>query len=112
MMRALAIADDFSGAAEIAGIGARYGLPTTLTRRAIPDTTEGLSVIDTDSRSLTPTGAAQAVTTFAHQLDPAEFDLIYKKTDSLMRGPVIAEIVALMRAFNRTAAILVAQNPS
>jgi uncharacterized protein YgbK (DUF1537 family) len=40
------------------------------------------------------------------------FNLIYKKTDSVLRGPVRAEIEAMMQVLDRRAALLVAANPS
>src|SRR5581483_10270587 len=110
--RLLAIADDFTGAAEIAGIGRRYGLPTRLLRYR-PDTIgDGLTVIDTDSRLLAPVDAAAKVRGFVEGLRPGDFDLIYKKTDSVLRGPVLAELEALLQVFDRPAALLVPQNPS
>ena len=50
MTRVLVIADDLSGAAEIAGVGLRYGLPTRLLRERPVECGEGLTVIDSDSR--------------------------------------------------------------
>jgi uncharacterized protein YgbK (DUF1537 family) len=112
MRKALVIADDLSGAAEIAGIGHRYGLPTRLARERPRFFAPGLTVIDTDSRSLPPEEAAAAVARCVAGIDPSTFDLIYKKTDSVLRGPVAAEIDALMTALRRPAALLVPQNPS
>src|SRR5438874_911312 len=112
MIRALAIADDLTGAAEIAGLGVRYGLPTQLTRRSSARPTAALTVIDTDSRLLPPSDAASTVSDSIQHLPTRNFDIIYKKTDSLMRGPLLAEIEALMAALDKRAAILVAQNPS
>lgn len=112
MRRVLAIADDFTGAAEIAGIGRRYGLPTRLLRDRPPSVEDGLTVIDTDSRLLPPADAAAKVRAFVAGLGGENFDLIYKKTDSVLRGPILAELEALLQAFDRSAALLVPQNPS
>src|SRR5688500_14541293 len=112
MRKALVIADDLSGAAEIAGIGHRYGLPTRLARERPKFFPPGLTVIDTESRSLPPAEAATTVARCVAGIDPGAFDLIYKKTDSVLRGPVAAEIDALMTALRRPAGLLVPQNPT
>ena len=46
----LVIADDLTGAAEIAGIGHYYGLPTRVIRDRPARRESGLTVADTDSR--------------------------------------------------------------
>ena len=76
MRKALVIADDLSGAAEIAGIGHRYGLPTRLVRERPTSFAPGLTVIDSDSRSLAPADAARRVSECVPGVDPASFDLI------------------------------------
>jgi uncharacterized protein YgbK (DUF1537 family) len=114
MSRILVIADDLTGAAEIAGIGARFGRPAHLLRE--PPTNEsiadGLTALDTDSRSKSPARAAAIVEQFIAAVRFDQFDLIYKKTDSVLRGPVRAEIETMLRLLNRRAALLVPQNPS
>src|SRR5918993_5639252 len=112
MRKALVIADDLSGAAETAGIGHRYGFPTKLARERPKFFAPGLTVIDTDSRSLPPEEAAAAAMRAVAGIDPASFDLIYKKTDSVLRGPIAWELDALMTALRCPAAVLVPQNPS
>jgi uncharacterized protein YgbK (DUF1537 family) len=110
----LAIADDLSGAAEIAGIGYRFGVPTRLLRERPADFNfAGLTVIDTDSRSLSAGEAAAVVERAVAGLWRAGmFDLLYKKTDSVFRGNIAAELGAIGRALNLPLAVLVAQNPS
>jgi uncharacterized protein YgbK (DUF1537 family) len=49
---------------------------------------------------------------FVRQLRAADYQLIYKKTDSVLRGPVLAEVQALLPAFGRSTALLIPQNPS
>ena len=112
MNRVLVIADDLSGAAEIASLGARYGLRARIDRDAPAEIEPGLTVIDTDTRLCAPDEVAGALRRATRNLRIGEFDLVYKKTDSVMRGPVLAEIDALRQIFNCAAALLVAQNPS
>jgi uncharacterized protein YgbK (DUF1537 family) len=112
MRRILVIADDLSGAAELAGIGARHGLAVRLERDAPVAARDGVTVLDTDTRLVPQDDASEQVRRAVRHLRAADFDLIYKKTDSAFRGPILAELDALMDAFGRRAAVLVAQNPS
>src|SRR5439155_544492 len=45
-------------------------------------------------------------------LEPSHFDLIYKKIDSALRGPVLAEVQASMNQRRLDTALLLPQNPS
>jgi uncharacterized protein YgbK (DUF1537 family) len=115
MIRLLAIADDLSGAAEIAGIGHRFGLPTRVLRDDPPARwdVDGLTVIDTDSRSLASGLAAGAVGRALNGCDRGAFDLVYKKVDSVLRGQIRAELAAVMEVLHDQArVVLLAQNPS
>jgi uncharacterized protein YgbK (DUF1537 family) len=112
------IADDFTGAAELAGISLRYGL--TLPIFLYSDEVESSNnsplgdggIISTDSRSLNKT-AAEKVTAAAMknivQLKPA---FIYKKIDSVLRGYVIAELKVQMQVGGFDKALVIAANPS
>src|SRR5687767_5512248 len=106
MRRILVIADDLSGAAELAGIGARHGLAVRLERDAPVAARDGLTVLDTDTRLVPQDDASEQVRRAVRHLRAADFDLIYKKTDSAFRGPILAELDALMDAFGRQAAVL------
>jgi uncharacterized protein YgbK (DUF1537 family) len=112
MNRVLVIADDLSGAAEIAGIAHRYGLPARIFREDSQTAAAGLTVVDTDSRSSAAREAAKAVQSMVRDLRRADFDVIFKKTDSVLRGPIAAEVEALRIHFGFSSAMLLAQNPS
>ncbi len=112
MKRILVIADDFSGAAEIAGIGHRFGLSTRLFREPLDDGGDGLTVIDTDSRRLSAEAAAARVSTALGCMNARCFDFVYKKVDSVLRGPVRDEIVTGLAATAKRRCILMPQNPS
>ncbi|MFT3870726.1 MAG: four-carbon acid sugar kinase family protein [Nibricoccus sp.] len=108
------LADDLTGAAEIAAIGKRHGLPSRIfasTAQSRPFSA-GLSVHDTDSRLLTAAKAAERVTATAASLGDADTAFIFKKTDSVLRGNVVAEIVAFARATGKRRILLVPANPS
>lgn len=113
-MKICVIADDLTGAAEIAGIGHRYGLTTRLVRSGYVPSTAELTVIDTDSRQLAPAEAVvrvKQVVAEARSTAPADA-LFFKKIDSVLRGPLLAELDAAMDALGKKCALLVPQNPS
>lgn len=111
-MRLLVIADDLTGASEIAGIGWRHRLEVVLLRHGWRDTGAEMVVIDAATREVEPVRAAAVVRELLRDCPVEQFDLIYKKTDSVLRGPVLAELRAAMDALGRSRALLVPQNPS
>lgn len=86
MRKVLVLADDLTGALE-AGV-LLEGAAVVL--HAAPE--DGAVVIDTESRHLAPDRAGRAIAAWVEQI-PAE--LIYKKTDSTLRGNIAAELAAL-----------------
>ncbi len=112
MKRILIIADDLSGAAEMAGIAVRFGLSTSLHRHPTNKIDAEVTVLDTDSRSMFPSNAAEVACAFATPLASEQFDLIYKKTDSVLRGNPRIEIESIARIFGKSTAPLIPQNPS
>lgn len=105
------VADDITGAVELAGIGWRHGLQVALQRnlQAAPPAT-GLLVLDTDSRSLTCAAAKQQVALAAAGARNAEW--VYKKVDSVLRGHVRAECTELASVLGMTSVCLCPANPS
>lgn len=112
MPRYLAIADDLTGAAEIAGMGLRHGLATRIVRQPPTTLPDGLTVIDTDTRLLSPALAAEIHSQLAAFCPFSTLDFVYKKTDSALRGNILTEITSLMNGWNLRSALLIAQNPS
>ncbi|MHC4478262.1 MAG: four-carbon acid sugar kinase family protein [Planctomycetota bacterium] len=106
------IADDFTGAAELAGVGWRYALNTELQTLFDPASDAHLLVIDADSRSRSPQQAADRVRNMANQLTNVQVDWLYKKVDSVLRGSVLAELVALLSAVAQDRVLLLPANPS
>lgn len=110
------IADDFTGAAELGAIGLRHGLRAELVRfDGLPsldrDRTE-LVCVDTDSRNGPRSVAARRAAAVARALRNRGVTRIYKKVDSVLRGPVRAEVEAVCRALNLKRALLVSANPT
>ena len=146
----IVIADDLTGAAEIAGIATRHGLSTQLTTQpASPLPAADVVVIATDTRSGSATDAVKATIAVAKLVDdsvkthrsavPSLNDrksnaggfshdilccgkgktaasdrniILFKKTDSALRGHIVAESQALMRELGYAKALLIPQNPS
>lgn len=98
------VGDDLSGVAAVAGAFAGYGF-TCRIEFAGPDapTTHDCEPVDllalmTESRHLPAEMAAEKVRAAVERLTAAGCDLIFKKVDSLLRGPVGAELAAVARA--------------
>lgn len=111
-MIAAVIADDLSGAAELAGAAA--GLGFTAEVHTSFDATSDAEVIavDTDSRAIPPADAAAAAAGVARQILPATPAWVFKKTDSVLRGNVRAEIEGILCETGLSGALLVPANPS
>jgi uncharacterized protein YgbK (DUF1537 family) len=106
------LADDLTGAAEIGGIAWRYGLSTEIQTEFQPTSEVDLIVVDTDTRPCTPQTAVQRVAAVAEQCRRAGVTQLFKKVDSVLRGPVLAELAALLEAWGVGRALLVPTNPS
>jgi len=105
------LADDLSGAAELAGIARGHGLAAEVHRRFNPDTRADLVAIDTDSRSLPPDQAAARLREITAAVLAARPDWIYKKTDSVLRGNILAEINAVAETAGKPRALFIPANP-
>jgi D-threonate/D-erythronate kinase len=108
----IVIADDLSGAAELAGIAFAHGLSAEVQRRFDPNSDAQVIAIDTDSRSLNFADAAQRVRMVADQVAAANPEWIFKKVDSVLRGNLRAEIDAILGATGLARAVLVPANPT
>jgi uncharacterized protein YgbK (DUF1537 family) len=109
----LVFADDLTGAAEIAGIGFAHGLTTALMLDANAEAPEAqLVVFDTNSRLLPPAEAADRVAALLSRQPAGLRKLVFKKIDSVMRGPLAAELEAALGALGRRGALLCPCNPS
>lgn len=106
------IADDFTGAAELAGIGLRYHLNVELGAEVNDYTKADLFIIATDTRSLTEAEAVQEMQKHTRRLLALQPDLIFKKTDSVLRGHILAEMQAQLSLTGFEKAVLVAANPA
>lgn len=105
------IADDFTGAAEIGGIGLRHGLRVMIETRVEQVQDIDLLIIATNTRSLTRTDAAREIKKITQKLLDLNPDMIFKKLDSVLRGNVASEIEAQIKASGLNKAVVVAGNP-
>lgn len=117
--RVSVVADDLTGAAEICAIGVSFGFEARIRLWQEIDqpwgTHENTAVvlaIDTDSRSLTPAEAASRVARATDMISQTTPSFVYKKVDSILRGNVVPEILAMLRALRRRKCILVPCNPT
>jgi D-threonate/D-erythronate kinase len=106
------IADDMTGAAEIGGIGLRYGLKTLLSSHAHIEDQPDLLVIYTNTRSMQQSGAVEQMKKLTADVMEMRPSLFYKKTDSVLRGHVLAELEVQMEVMGCTRALLVPANPN
>ncbi len=108
----IVIADDITGAAEIAGVALRYGLNTTLTiGYADVPKAKDVWVIATDTRSENENKATGTVKQIAEKL-PIAGNIIFKKTDSVLRGHIVAELKTLMCTLGYKRVLFLPQNPT
>ena len=124
----IVIADDITGAAEIAGIAFTQGHPVRFrcacppseaSSRACPVccdsvATQATTVIATDTRSMTEAEAIAETRRILSllSLKRDRGSLLFKKTDSALRGHVVAELSALMEATGYSRAVYLPANPS
>ncbi len=134
-LRMLVIADDITGAAEIAGMAYSKGQQVRLLCADCTDSAgctdsvgnTTITVIATDTRSMTEEEATAETRRLASFLishssfliSPADSFLIshssfliYKKADSALRGHVVAELEALMKTTGFRRAVYMPANPS
>jgi uncharacterized protein YgbK (DUF1537 family) len=90
------LADDLTGALDTAAefVGITGKLPV-FWHGGVPASVPGTAAIDSGTRERCAGDAAGIVTTLAPLIAGA--DIAYKKIDSLLRGPTIAELAACMR---------------
>ncbi len=106
------IADDLSGAAELAGAALRHGLSAEVQTTFAPDSGAEVICVTTGTRSLPAGPAARQVATVTQAVVAAQPAWIFKKCDSLLRGPVLAEARATARSAGKTRIVILSANPS
>jgi len=105
-------ADDLTGAAELAGICKEHALNTLLT--VVPTAANHAEAIIycTDSRSLDLSEAINITQQFLEPISVAKEELVYKKTDSVLRGHVVQELLLQMKQLGYQRVLFIPENPS
>lgn len=117
----LVLADDITGAAEIAGTALRYGMTTSLITgvagKNFPDTE--VVVYATDVRSMSHDKACEETKRICEDIkrkgfaaNDADKITIFKKTDSVLRGHIASELSIIMEQLGCNSSLLLPQNPS
>ncbi len=106
------IADDLSGAAELANAALAAGLSAEVQiGRYCPSIAEVICV-DTQTRSLPEQEAAAIAGDVAKAAADGRPRLVYKKCDSVLRGNIAAESLAIARALGKRRVLLAPANPT
>lgn len=105
------IADDLTGAAELAGIGLDYQLKTVVNTTVEINCNADLLIIATDTRSLKATEAKTKVHELTRQVMALKPRLLYKKIDSVLRGHVLDEVSSHLEASGLKRALIIPGNP-
>lgn len=106
------ISDDFTGAAEIGGIGIRNGFSVTIDTSVNTNYDCDILVIATNTRSLGKIEAQKQIKQITEELLKLQPEFIYKKTDSLLRGKVGEELEVQFNVSAKKKVLLVPANPS
>ena len=109
----IVIADDVTGAAEMAGVALRNNLKVqfvTEVDNRLPET--DILVIATDTRSMSREEAVETMKHIAGYLKENKDIRVFKKTDSVMRGHIMPELETLAACMGYEKTILLPQNPS
>jgi uncharacterized protein YgbK (DUF1537 family) len=106
-MLATLIADDLTGACDAAAPFAGRGLVSVFVAPRSPGPEWNVAAVDTESRGLPADAAAAVMRAAVMRLGarPSE-GILFKKIDSTLRGPIGAEVEALLQASGRRAALL------
>lgn len=101
------IADDLTGACDAGALFAGRGPVGVFVAPDLPDARWPAAAVDTESRALLPAAAAERVRRAADGLAARlAGGRIFKKLDSTVRGPVAAELDALMAATGAATALV------
>ncbi len=105
------IADDFTGAAEIGGVGLQHGMKVLIETEVSGKGNPDLLVIVADSRTNDQDKAVAKIRRITSDLMKLNPRFIYKKLDSVLRGNVYAELVAQQEESGKDRVLIVPANP-
>lgn len=99
MLHILALADDMTGALEVGAKFSGAGIETIVSAEPVIVTGATAVVLDTETRHVDAETAASEIRRFVEASGGFAPRLIYKKTDSTLRGNIAAELRALAALF-------------
>ena len=105
------IADDFTGAAEIGGLGIRFQMKVEIVTRVSMECDADLLIVVTDTRSKSSGEAILDISQITAELMKLQPELIYKKIDSVLRGHIVEELLTQMQILGKSRALVVPANP-
>lgn len=109
----IVLADDLTGAAEIAACARQAGRRAlVLTRPPLAPVDADVLVLDTATRLSTPAQAARRLRAWVATLVRLPHAGFFLKVDSVLRGPVLAKIAGATRALDLSRVLLVSANPT
>jgi len=114
MISVLIIADDFTGALDTGAQFQRRGIRTSVTTSADCDfacVDSDVLAVDAQTRHIAPEKAKRCVYEIVKRARDAGIPYIYKKTDSVMRGNIGAELEGALEASGETSIYLVPAYP-
>jgi uncharacterized protein YgbK (DUF1537 family) len=101
------VADDLTGACDTGALFAGRGPVSVVIAPALPEADPEVVTLDTETRALSETDAASAVRRLSAALAPRlARSAVFKKIDSTFRGPVAAELDALVVGARARAALV------
>lgn len=111
------LADDLSGALDASAAfhhaGRRVRIALTLEATETTDAMEGeVLAITTETRNASPNAAAAAIERILARARARGGRLLFKKIDSTMRGPVVAELSALLQTMPEMHVLFTPANPA
>lgn len=95
----LVLADDLTGALETGAKFSGAGLASAVRVGSWPDAGTPVLVADTETRRLCPSGAFQKARRLAETAPARRPRLVYKKTDSTLRGNIGSELAAVAEVY-------------
>ncbi len=107
----IVIADDFTGAAEIGGIGLKYGLIAEIYTKWPAECNADLVIFDTNTRSKSEEEAKENSLNLIRYIKSLNPEWIFKKIDSVLRGHVLEETYTILDYLELKSAVLIPANP-
>ena len=106
-MNVLILADDLTGSIDTGVTLARIGVSTHIitdpnTSFTAEPAGSNVFVVDTETRHLSPQKAADVISQVLEKAEQFNFEIIYKKTDSALRGNIGAELGAMAKTCGGT----------